>query len=189
MLTYTLIFLIWANPYEFGGGTLDMHTLKIIQVFFLTFGLPTISLILMKAMGLIPNLYLENPKDRIIPYVSTGVFYLWLSVNAYFTPIFPHTFTVICIGATVALFMAFIANIGSKVSLHAVGMGGMMAICFIAMIQFSYQDITVIFLGVIILAGAVGTARLILGAHELREVVSGYVIGMIGQMAALFFLT
>lgn len=189
MLTYSLIFLIWANPYEFGGGTVDMHMIQIIQVFFLTFGLPTASLLLMRAMGLIPDLQLENSKDRIIPYVSTGVFYLWLAVNAYYTPAFPHTFTIICIGATAALFIAFIANIGSKVSLHAVGMGGLVAIAFIVMVSFSYEDISPLFLMVLILAGAVGTARLLLGAHQLNEVIAGYAIGILGQVAALMILS
>ena len=41
---------------------------------------------------------------------------------------------------------------------------------------------------VILLAGLVGTARLILDAHEIRDLVGGFLVGLSAQFFALYFL-
>ncbi len=187
ILTYILLFLIWVNPYAFGGSDHPQNGLLIINVVILTVILPLIAIVLMRFMNLIDSIKIEKKEDRIAPYISTGVFYLWLSVNAYFTGIFPTVFTVFALGTTIALFMAFVVNIIHKVSLHTVGAGGLVTMIFIIMVWHSYESIETYFLLSILIAGALGTARLLLKAHEPYEVYLGYAIGVLGQLAAFAF--
>ena len=46
------------------------------------------------------------------------------------------------LGATIALFIAFFINIFSKISAHAVGMGGLVAMVLISIISFSHGAFT-----------------------------------------------
>ncbi len=40
---------------------------------------------------------------------------------------------------------------------------------------------------VIVMAGLVGSSRLFLGAHTTREVLTGYMVGLLGQMVAFTY--
>ena len=114
----------------------------------------------------------------------------------------PTAYTSFVLGATIALFFAFFINIFSKISAHAVGMGGMLGMVVITMLLFSYDTFTVtifftqtlqlnmmtVFMLMIILSGLVGTARLILRAHDPRDVYGGFLVGFTAQFIALRFL-
>jgi membrane-associated phospholipid phosphatase len=41
------------------------------------------------------------------------------------------------------------------------------------------------FIGVIVLTGAIATARLYLGAHTIKEVYTGFLVGIVGQIVGL----
>jgi membrane-associated phospholipid phosphatase len=102
------------------------------------------------------------------------------------------------LGATIGLFLAFFINIFTKISVHAVGMGGLIAMCIILIfewsrsilpLQFSQSlwtvDFQLILLLSIILAGLVGMSRLALHAHTPADLYRGYVAGF----AAVFIAT
>ncbi len=65
-----------------------------------------------------------------------------------------------------------------------VGMSGAMtAVMFLLL--FSQTDLSYFFLAILVLAGAVATARIYLNAHTLQEVYSGFLVGMFGQVLAV----
>ena len=80
-------------------------------------------------------------------------------------------------------------------------MGGLVAMIAILLSIYSYSDIqldlgsfgileislTFILLVAIVLAGMVGTARLWLGAHDMQDLVGGYMVGIAGQLIAIRF--
>jgi len=73
-----------------------------------------------------------------------------------------------------------------KVSLHAVAMGGLMAFS----ILFSQTDpfTNGLYIAVpVFIAGLVCSSRLIMGAHNRFEMISGFVIGFLAQAAAWLF--
>jgi membrane-associated phospholipid phosphatase len=84
------------------------------------------------------------------------------------------------LGAAVAVFIGFIANVFTKISLHAIGAG-----CFVGLtlsiLRLADYDLRLLLLGAIILAGLIGTARMRLGAHTQRQIYYGYMAGFIGQ--------
>ncbi len=191
MLTYGLLFMVWINPYQFGGASgNDMMVYMIGSIVGISFFFPVFSVLLMRGLGMINSFQMKEREERIIPYVSTGIFYLWLSVNIYNTSIFPHAFEVFAIGATIALFIAFFINNFTKISMHTVGIGGFLAMVIITIMSTvsPLYDLRMIVLGVIVLAGLVGTARLILHAHVPRDIYGGYLVGFAAQFIALSVL-
>lgn len=204
ILTYVLILLLQVNPYLFGVNSVtdQQSKLLILQVFLSTFFIPAFALLMLKFLGLIKSFEMEDKTERIGPYIITGIFYMWMFRNFLDNSQIPDAYTCFVLGATVGLFLAFFINIFSKISAHAVGMGGLLGMVVITMILFSYDTFTlelpvvgglelnmiVVLLITILLAGLVGSSRMLLGAHKPIELWGGYVVGFGAQFVALRFL-
>lgn len=153
-------------------------------VFVNTFMFPAISILMMRKLGFIDSLSMPDNKQRIIPLVATIIFYVWAYLAMRKTN-FPYMMMIFMMGALFSLFISFVINVFYKLSLHMVGISGaLMAV--MTMLFFSQTDVSYFFLFVIVLAGAIASARLYLEAHTLQEVYAGFIIGIFGQMLGIF---
>lgn len=189
ILFYGIMIFAYYSPYSFGERSFAElfahreHSVFFIWVFLLSVFFPILSVVMMYALQLIKSIEMEDRMDRIGPFIATGVFYLWAVKNFMYFSIHPLCIT-FALGSTIALFMSFFINIFSKISLHTVGMGGLLAMVLLIM-PISPYSMTLIFWLITLMTGAIGTARLLLKAHEPREVYGGYMIGFFGQLLAL----
>ncbi len=204
ILTYILVLLLLANPYPFGDNHISgkKNLLFILVVFLSTFVLPVISIFLMKGLGMVHTMEMKDNKERIGPYIASGIFYLWTFQNFVYNPQMPLTFKIFMLGATIALFVAFFLNNFSRISTYTVGMGAWLGMILIAMSRYYGGSINVyvpefisieismisVFMWVLILAGLVGSARFFLGKHEPMDVYGGYFVGFAAQFIALRIL-
>lgn len=199
MLTYSLLLLLALNPYAFSVRSLTDKPamLLLISVFTTSFVLPGFGVALLKPLGLVKSLALADKQERIGPYILSGVFYLWLYKNLASGGQAPALYTTFVLGATIGLFFAFFVNIFTKISAHAVGMGGLIAMLLmtgsvwgdtvfnIPMFGGAVQlSLNVVIALVVILAGLVGTARLALGAHTPADLYRGYAAGFVAMLLA-----
>ena len=151
----------------------------------------------MKPLGLIKTLQMEDKLERTGPYILSGVFYLWLYKNLDSTGQAPALFNTFVLGATIGLFFAFFINIFTKISAHAVGMGGLVAMLLVTTFLWSggtfgiatssgtlQLSLTALLAVAVVLAGLVGTARLALGAHVPADLWRGYAAGGIAVLLA-----
>jgi len=202
ILNYVLILLFLVNPYLFGIQDATQKGLLFISVFLLSVFFPIFTIVVMKLVGFIDSIEIKDRKERVMPLIITGVFYLWLFVNIRQNSIVPSAFSIFVLGATIALFVAFFINNFSKISLHTVGMGGLVAMVFIIRSFFSYNvfyfnfgplgsyaiSLDLILFLAILFAGLVGTSRLHLNAHRKQEIYMGYLVGILAQVIAFRFL-
>lgn len=199
MMTYMLILLLVISPYLFGESILRQSDVIVLTIFMTTAFIPGFAVLMMKWLELVESYDLQNRTDRTGPYILTGVFYTWIFRNFLDNPDMAFAFKVFALGATIGLFVAFFVNLFSKISLHAVGMGGLVTMVAITMLQFSYSSfgfnigvvaievrMTTLFISTILLAGIVGTARLYLGAHRPVDLYGGYIVGITAQLIAFF---
>ena len=181
MTTWFTLLLLYTNPFSFAGLSSGV---VIAVVFINTFMFPAISILLMRKLGFIEDLEMPDHKQRIIPLVASIIFYVWAylatrKIN------FPYMMGVFMMGVLVSLFASFVINVFYKVSLHMVGVSG--ALTAIMLLVFvSPSDLSYYFLAMILLTGAVASARLYLGAHTMKEVYVGFLVGMFGQVFGLF---
>jgi hypothetical protein len=204
MLTYMLLLLLLVNPYLFGVnsiGDLESRTL-ILSVFFTSFLLPAIAIFLMRKLDLISSLDMRDKKDRIGPFIVTGIFYLWVFQNVLRNNDMPTAFLIAVLGTTMGLFLCFLINLFFKISLHATGISGYVGMVAITWYYYSYGtfEMWLPFLGPcnvstnlvlivsVLVAGLVGTSRLGLKAHTSRELYAGFALGLLCQYAALKIL-
>jgi hypothetical protein len=195
VLTYALLLFIAVNPYAFGARSLSdtRAVLLLASVFSTTFLIPGFGVALMKPLGLIRSLEMRDKQERIGPYIITGVFYLWLFKNLVSGGQAPTLYTECVLGAAIGLFFAFFINIFTKISAHATGMGGLVAMTWLAARAWTGAPLS---LGTLDLslnaalalvaaaAGLVGTARLALGAHTPADLWRGYAAGVVAVLLA-----
>ena len=201
MLTYMLLLLLLVNPYLFGVSSIsDLESKKLIlSVFFTSFLLPAIAIFLMRKLDLISSMDMRDKKDRIGPFIVTGIFYLWVFQNVLRNNDMPTAFVIAVLGTTVGLFLCFLINLFFKISLHASGIGGFIGIVLISMWLYSYGtfemwlpfigscsiSINLVLILSLLIAGLIGTARLGLGAHTSKELYAGFALGLLCQFIAL----
>jgi len=201
MLTYTLLLMLFANPYTFGvhhpGDPKSM--VLILSVFFCTFLIPGVGVALMKMLGLIKSFEMEDQQERIGPYIVTGVFYLWLFKNLIAGGAVPPLYAQFALGATIGLFFAFFINIFTKISAHATGAGGFAVMMLITAFEWSGSGLIIPVPGgsiqlsflmiaalTLLFAGLIGTARLALQAHTTTDIWRGYAAGAGAVLLAYF---
>lgn len=144
-------------------------------VFGLTALIPFSIILFMIRKGLATGPALESRDDRPIPYSVTIICYLF---TAWCVWLLPHWIPMFFIAAAVAAFLNVLINIKWKISAHATSMGGLCAaMVFIGITSQS----SVIFLpwicGIILLSGAVCSARLFLKRHTPAQVYVGWSLG------------
>lgn len=202
MISYVLLILLTYNPYLFGMGK-DGQGLLLISVVMLTIFFPLLAVGMMKALDMISSIEMATRKERVGPLIATSIFYLWLYINIKDNTGVSEAFSFFVLGTVIALFTAFFINNFSKISLHAVGMGGLIAGTFLIRQYFTYDaatlslgalgdyrvHINVILIAVIILAGLVASSRLLLKAHKMSDITGGVLVGIISQVIAfmIFF--
>lgn len=201
ILTYSLVLLILVDPYAFGAN--DIYNPKskilILRIFLSTFFIPFLSILMLYFLGMVRTLNLEDKMDRTGPYIITGIFYLWLFRNFWDSSIIPPLYATFMLGATVALFLAFLINIFSKISIHTVGIAALISMIVLAMVFIQNNTFVVLipFLGVfqisilslllvvIVIAGILGTCRFYLQNYEPNELYGGYMVGLLSPFVAL----
>lgn len=202
MLTYMTLLLLVVTPFWFGTYRILDKVPLLLAIFFSSFVIPGIAVVMMRFLGLVQTIELRDKQERIGPYIVTAIFYLWLYINFRNDPGVPPAFPAFVLGSVIGLFLAFFINNFSKISAHAVGIGGlvgMLAILLslgrfdpvlirlgaVAVIQTSVATLLLIS---ILVAGLVGTSRLLLKAHEPMDLYGGFLVGLAAQFIAFSIL-
>lgn len=201
VVIYMLMVFVMVNPYLFPYRSGREFGTIFLIVFFTAVAIPVVAVLLMYSTGLIKSIQMKERTDRIGPMMATSVAYLWLFLNIKTHNAIPLVFSSFVLGAIIALFLAFFINNFSKISLHAVALGGFY-IAFLHLIYGYGRPYTSISMGVdqvvsihnilllavvSLITGAVLTARLYLKAHNLQDVFGGFIVGVVAQLAAQFF--
>lgn len=199
MLTFIVSVMLLINPYLFGKNSIEEGWWVILQVFLTTFAMPAVAVLMMKRLGLVQSLEMEERTERIIPYISSGIFYIWVYMSVKNNSTFPIVFDIAVLGATISLFLAFFFNNFTKISAHATGVGGLLTITLVIMHWFSYSnffwgpqrmEIPVYWILVtnIFISGLVCSSRLHLNAHNFRDIIQGLLIGVAGTALAAWWI-
>jgi membrane-associated phospholipid phosphatase len=199
IVIYVLYLFILINPYLFPYRQGREFGAILLVVLFTAVIIPGIAILLLYGVGLIKSLRLEERTERIGPLMITSVAYLWLFLNIRTHNAIPGLFSAFILGALISLALAFFINNFQKVSLHAVGIGGLLIAIFHILItdgkvytmislgdNYTMTVHSIVFMiSLLIIAGAVLSSRLYLRAHQLQDVFGGLLVGVMGQLFAL----
>ena len=164
--------------------TLSQNLLLIYGILiFSTMVLPLISIFWLMQKGKVSSLEMSNHKERSLPLFKTVI---WMSFGYYllqnllfYTPILKAEL----LGAILIILLAAIISKFWKISLHLLGIGGVVGV-FIAL-QIMHGDFLYLLLLFILLSGLLGVARIKQKAHNYTQVYAGFLVGLSVELITL----
>ncbi len=185
---YVVYFIIFVHPYYFSGFSTPDKAQVILIVLLNAVFFPLISVLLLKGVGFIQSIFLHTQKDRIIPYMAGSIFFFWTYHVFREQHQYPIVLTAFFFGVLLSASAALMANIYYKISMHAIGMGGLIGIGLVIM-KSNTMLMTWPLCIAILIAGLVCTSRLLVSNHTNREIYMGLLFGMLCQLAAALIIT
>lgn len=146
---------------------------------------PILMVLLFYRLKVVNSLLLRTREERIYPLIIVAIFYYltyFLLKNYPICIIFSYYM----LGSTFLVICALLISFWMKVSLHMLGIGGLVGafvgLSMVFSVNTSYQLIPII-----LISGIVGTARLYEESHTPFEVYTGFLTGSLVMMS-LFLL-
>ena len=186
LLMPTLGFVLLFNSgFYFAILPWKVEKYMLLVVFLSTCVLPALSIgILALKPGF--DIHMEKSTDRILPLMFSSVFYYLGYLILEKLPVFPiyNFFLIASILVQIAL---LIISLKWKISAHAAAIGGLLGGFF--GLAFRLQENPVyILIALILIAGIVGTSRLILQKHTSEQVYAGFLLGFLMMNLVFTFI-
>lgn len=180
---YVTAFLLYIHPTAFAGFS-DEQKVRIIGIVAVNIILlPGATVFLLWRLKFSQSILLKTQRERIIPYAATMFFSFWcwnVFRNLSFSP---AVFNDFLLGVFITVIIGWMCNIYYKVSMHALGVGGML--CFIILISLSGEGSAGLYIAAASLITAITlSARFIVSNHTSFDVYSGLFLGAIAQLIA-----
>ena len=185
--TYFFLWLTYRFPVEFEGMTALGMFMRKVNVFWITAFFPAFSVFLMWRLKFIESIQLKTQRERIGAYIITMIFYWWMwYLSREFTDQ-PLVLKFFYLGIFFATVPGLILNSFIKISMHAMGMAGLLTAVLLTC--YAYQS----FLGadillITLLTGLVCSSRLLLNDHTNAEIYLGFFVGAVCQLIAFYFV-
>lgn len=152
-------------------------------VYCFTILMPTLTIfIFRKINGFSPEELVER-KKRYIPFILTITSYVFCLLMMHRLNI-PWYMTGIILSALVMMIICVIVNLKWKLSEHMAGAGAVIGGLVAFSTLFSYNPVWWLCLFILV-AGVLGTARIILRHHTLGEVMGGFAVGLLCSLLVL----
>jgi hypothetical protein len=149
-----------------------------------TFVLPLAFIPLFYYRKILLVLDINQKQERIIPLIITVMLYYmtFFLLNKMGAPILIQAFV---FSTTIAVVLTLFITIKWKISAHLIGIGGIIGL-IIAMSLFYHVNMLFYLFLYIFLAGLIAYSRLSLNAHTPAQVYTGFWVGLITVISALF---
>lgn len=184
MPTYGIFMALWLSILTFLPASSKWGTLAVVLG--LTAILPMLFIAVIYKFKIVSNLNISIRSERWLPYLFIMLCYAATAIYLimHHAPVWLSTFIW---GALIAVAISFLINFAWKISGHAAGIGGVVAmLCVMQYCHLAILNITPIVCIAIIFAGMIGSARVYLGRHTVGQVLTGFANGFICVLLASF---
>lgn len=186
VLIPTLGFLLLFNSgFYFSMLNWDAKRIVLLVVLFSTCILPLISVAIL-ALNPKFDISMEKSQDRVIPLLSSAIFYYVGFVLLGRMEAFP-VFKLFLVASVLVIIALLLISFKWKISNHMAAVGGMTGTIFALSFRSGINPIWSI-LAVTIISGVIGTARLILNKHNLNQILVGYCLGFSVLYLTIYFI-
>lgn len=158
----------------------------LIMAYLFTILIPTVMIHLYRRYQGWNLIELGHRERRMVPYM--------ISIISYFTCIYvmerlhmPHFMSSIIIAALLVQIVCALINVWWKISTHTAAIGGVAGALFAFAEYLNFNPVWWLCL-VFLVAGVLGTSRMILRQHSLSQVVAGFWVGFICAAIAILFM-
>ncbi|GAA4430859.1 hypothetical protein GCM10023091_00710 [Ravibacter arvi] len=195
MPTFLLGLLLGLAPVDAG---IDFYPPKLIlvlllMVFVYTFLLPSLCVYAMVQLKMVKDLTLQHRQERRYPFLITLATYL--AATYFFGWRFNQIselaplMRVVLGSITISIAAVLLISNFWQISAHMTGLGGVTGTVLMAIIKFGTPSLFPALLASVLISGWVAASRLQLNAHNMSEVLAGFLLGnFICGLGALLFL-
>lgn len=182
IIAWVTLYLLFRNSLVFVGVDSFTKIVVFLRVFSTSIFLPIVTVLLLRALGFIDSILLRTQKDRIIPYVACITFFFW---SFYVSKKLgdPAELTSFLLSLFITASVSLLINNYIKVSMHAIGVGGLIAFFTLLLFHNRLDDILSLLVAFLI-AGITSTSRLLVSDHKTYEIYIGLITGIIVQSIA-----
>ncbi|KJF42954.1 phosphatase PAP2 family protein [Draconibacterium sediminis] len=179
------MFLLLNSGFYFDLLLWEAKRFVLLVVFFTTCILPMLSV---AVLSLNPRFDINMPgnRDRLIPLLSASVFYYLGFILLRKVQAVPE-FKLFMLASVLVLVVLLVVSLKWKISNHMAAIGGLSGTLFALSFRNGVNPVYSVLI-VVLLSGLIGTARLILGKHDLKQLVAGYGLGFIVLYLVLYFV-
>ncbi len=165
----------------------DQRLILLGLIFIITYIIPLLLLILLKALGLIQSFQVKTIKERRFPVLFMIVlFYLLGNFIAQVPAI--RNLGFLFYGTSFSLFGIYVLfAFKVKSSLHLVSFGNAIGF-FLAISNLYYLPLLPVIMILFLISGLVASSRLHLKAHTPKELFAGFSMGLLSQVLLFLFL-
>ncbi len=158
-----------------------LYLMGIITVFF-----PLAIIPVLYYLKIITGATISNRQERLAPMFLTSVFYYfgYLVLHKYSAPLFLQQYMM---AVFIAVFIASVINTKWKISLHMIGIGGLIGLLSALGHLFGLR-VNLMLMASIFLAGIIGTGRLYLNEHSPSQIYGGFLLGYIINFGVIVLL-
>jgi hypothetical protein len=185
---YVVAFLVFVHPSYYSGFSAYESSKLLLNITLNTIFFPAFAVLLMKGLGFIKSVFLRSQQDRIGPYLANMIFYFNVAWTFFkMTPQLDLIFPTFMTGVFLTTVAGLIANIYFKISMHAMGIGGVLGL-FLIIMNYNTMLMTWPLCIAFLIAGLVCTSRLMVSDHSQKEIYWGLFAGIFCQLAAAVFI-
>lgn len=177
--------LLFSSGFYF--SLLPWHAMKIILliVFLSTGVMPALSI---GILALNPRFdhTMSKSTDRILPLLVTSIFYYMGYIVLKRFPIFP-IYNLILIASVLVQMALLVISLRWKISAHSAAIGGLVGAFFTLSFRMEANPVWIL-VSLVLIAGLVGSSRLILGKHTGAQVYVGFLVGLAIMIAVFSYI-
>jgi len=122
------------------------------------------------------NIHIDERRERLLPmFFGTICYYGGYYIISKFSPSFLiNTFL---LASTIIVFCLLLVSFYWKISIHMAGIGGITGLIIILSVGFRIEMVVILCLSILV-AGIIASSRLALGAHNILQILAGYILGL-----------
>jgi len=183
MPTYALLMIFGQSTY-FASTVSPAHKFELFTIIILnTLVLPVMTSYILVRRKWIKSFEMQKREERMMPYFLNLMLllssaYLINKLNL------PKVFFQLTLGAAAAVSIAIVINMKWKISIHMIGIGGLIG-TFFGLSTFLLVDLRMLIILFLLVAGLLGAARLSLSAHSPAQIYTGFLVGFLCEYLLL----
>lgn len=179
------ILLLLNSSFYFSMLSWEAKRFILLVVFFTSCILPMLMVSLL-ALNTKFDINMRKSTDRVLPLLAGAVFYYLGFVLLGRISVFP-VLKMYMLASVLVIVALLIISLKWKISNHMAALGGLAGMFFALSFRYGLNPVYSL-LGIILVSGIVGTARLALDRHNIWQIIAGYSLGFCVLYLVVYFV-
>jgi membrane-associated phospholipid phosphatase len=173
------------TPFSSGGLQLRFILLIFITTMLIPIAMLCLHLILSKRKISLQMLYLQNTKDRVYPFLHTGLFYGGITY-LFYANLHLNPFICSFMGmVTLAVLLSAGISTFYKISAHVLALSALTGYVFLLHFFLPEVNLLISACSLIFITGLTASCRLLLNAHTPGQILGGFVVGLLCTLSCI----